>query len=144
VGTVTEVEDLVVEEEASAVIEEDVPQRSCGRCGGSLATHNRSGVCTPCQLRCPDCGGPKAPQSPRCRQCAHGGEDPVGPATVASVADRALQDLPVRVQELLDDLLALAHYAKALEDELESYREASRQMQRVSRRAEAALSRRAS
>jgi hypothetical protein len=68
----------------------------------------------------------------------------VVPATVVSVADRALQDLPVRVQELLDDLLALAHYAKALEDELESYREASRQMQRVSRRAEAALSRRAS
>jgi hypothetical protein len=91
--------------------------RLCARCDRLIPRQNRRGICTPCQAVCPECEGPKAIQAATCRSC--GQQEPIGPADEALATAEALGDLPARVQELLDQVVTLAHYARELEDALD-------------------------
>jgi hypothetical protein len=102
-----------------------VQPRSCRRCEGLIPPHNRRGLCVRCQRICPTCGGPKSIQAAECHGC---GRQAANPDPGVSRAEAALRDLPVRVQELLDQVLTLARYAVALEDELDRYRSLAREL----------------
>jgi len=106
-------------------------RRICERCDAELPAHNRRGLCVPCQRVCPGCGGPKSIVASRCLGCRRGGQEPATELTAdePSVADRALLELPARVQELLDQVVVLARYAHALEDEIDRSRAGMRELQ---------------
>jgi len=107
-------------------------RRICERCDAELPGHNRRGLCVPCQRVCPGCGGPKSIVASRCLGCRRGGQEPATELTAdePSIADRALLELPARVQELLDQVVVLARYAHALEDEIDRSRAGMRELQR--------------
>jgi hypothetical protein len=103
---------------ADRAAEDDVAgPRLCARCDRPIPRQNRRGICTPCQAVCPGCEGPKAIQAEMCKTCSQ--QEPIGPADEALAAAEALADLPTRVQELLDQIVTLARYARDLEDALD-------------------------
>lgn len=103
-------------------------RRDCGRCGVELPTRNQRGLCLRCQRRCPICGGTKSIPAPQCRRCRRGPEAAAEPAS-PTVAGRALDQLPAQIQEVLDRVVVLARYARALEDEVDHYRAELRELQ---------------
>jgi hypothetical protein len=122
-------------EEREAQASEAAPEpRRCQRCEAELPAHNRRGLCVPCQRTCPTCQGPKSIPAPQCRRCGQRAEAQPAPDPRASV-ELALQELPVRVQELLDQVVTLTRYARWLEEELERYRAAELEMARIGRHA---------
>jgi hypothetical protein len=103
---------------ADRTAEDDVAEpRLCARCDRPIPRQNRRGICTPCQAVCPECEGPKAIQAEMCKACSQ--QEPIGPAEEALAVVEALGDLPARVQELLDQVVTLARYARDLEDALD-------------------------
>jgi hypothetical protein len=138
------------EADGSSPLEEaDDPQaevggepRRCGGCDVQLPRNNRRGMCVACQRICPTCRGPKSIPAAQCRRCEHGREAELvelETSAALSVADQALVDLPARVQELLDHVVALAQYARSLEDEVQRHRTSEHEMERLRRRLESQL-----
>jgi hypothetical protein len=84
---------------------------SCDRCGRRLRKDNRRG---------------------RCVRCRRG--ETIGPAPTASI-----ENLPDRVQDLVDQFIRVSCYARDLEEELDRRREDGRQMKILGRRVQAAL-----
>jgi hypothetical protein len=79
-------------------------------------------------------------QAVRCAACEH--------RPGRSLADRALEELPAQVQELLDmvvrlgqEVTTLARYARSLEDELEQHRSSRLELRRLGRRVDVTLAR---
>jgi hypothetical protein len=65
------------------------------------------------------------------RQPRHSRDDKrKDPGALASACDGGVTDIPVRVHELVDHVIALARYARDLENELDRHRQAAQQLRR--------------
>jgi hypothetical protein len=124
-------------------VEPEVGSRQCERCGGALARHNRSGLCTPCQFVCPDCGGRKGPRSPRCQRCrsatAEVGPDAQPGSATASWIASALEQLPEELRDAVGRLVEALARQQEIESELARYRAAEERIRRVDRRLRSAI-----